>query len=474
MNGLSGLLGSSNQMDSLVDAYKQTQQKKLDELNAKKSLLQTRKSFYSTFKSRIDSLVSEIDKLTRSSAIDKFSAKSITSSDSKIVSASAKGNAILGDNSIKVEKLAKNDVLISNRANLTDAFNESAGNQTFNITIGDKTKEVSVDFDGTETYEQAMKKIVVAINRTSDIEVNASFVKDTNSTGRISLTAKNPGSENKILFSNNSALSKIGLDPDALFSNTNSRVVSTNTQAGYLEDEFVNLDSKFQLNGITITRSTNKIDDVLDGVTLNLLKTQDLDSAPVNLKTEVDSSSVQNFVKGLLTSINDIISNISSNTDIKRNDPAMTSLFQGIKNILLEKFGDSGDGELRYLTEIGIKFDKNGFIAISDEDLFKKELEKDPQKFANMFVGSNGLAKKVDKLIAPYKGSGGLVASRSASLNEQINNSMKKIESTQEKIDFQADALKKQYQNYLKLFYQAQNQSTYLSGFSTDTSGLLI
>jgi flagellar hook-associated protein 2 len=467
---LSTSTNGTSAMDALAESYKNSQQPRINDMTAKRSVLQSRNSFYSTFKSRIDGLVTQIDKFTASSAKDKFLAKAVTSSDSTIVSATAGGSALIGSNSIKVDRLAKNDVLISNRTSLTGAFGEAAGISTFDLSIGETTKQISVTFDGTETNEQAMKKIVTAINRTTDFEVNASFVKDTKSTGRITLNSKKTGADNKISFSQNSALTKLGLDPTTLFSNTSARLVSTDTTAGYREADYSNLDSKFELNGINITRGTNSVKDALDGVTINLLKTQKTEDKAIDITTTVNSASVQSFVKGLLTGINDIISNISNNKDVRKNDTAMSGLLQSFRNVALNKFGDGSADSPQYLVDLGIKFDSSGFLVISDTDLFKKKLEEDPLKVAEMFIGPEGLAKKLDKLVSPFKGKSGLISAKRKSLDSQIENASKRIADTEQKIDTQANALKKQYQSYLQLFYKAQSQSSYLAGFTTTTS----
>ncbi len=472
MNEIFGATGSNTQLDLLVDAYRKTQQTKIDSLNERRTQLQSRDSFYGTLRSRLDSLISQIDKFKASDALSKFQAKAVASTDSSVVTATATGSALLSSSTLKVNQLASNDLLISSRVSLADSFGEVAGTQTFDITVGSSTKQISVTFDGTETNEQAMKKIVQAINGTSEINVSASFVKDTTSTGRLTLASKNSGSENKIVFSSSTALTKLGLDPTALNSSNSVRVASTDTTAGYKTANVDGLDSKFELNGINITRSTNTISDVLEGVTLNLLKVQESGSNPVILSTSVNNSSVENFVKELLTSFNDVISNISNNRDARRNDSSLSGLVQTMKNIALNKFGDTSSGDTKYLTDLGIKFDKSGFLVISDSEQFKKSLIEDPSKVADMFIGANGFAKQLESVITPYAGSTGLVATRKSSLQTQLDTTNKRISETEERVELQANSLKKQYQSYLKLFYQAQNQSTYLSGFADMSSGL--
>lgn len=246
MSDLNSVLSTGqSQTDALIESYKATQQSKVNTLNERKNLLQSRDSFYTTLNSRLNSLVEKIDEFTSKESKNKFLAKSVSSSDSNFVTATAESNALLGSNSLRVERLASNDVLVSDRMTLSTAFGETAGTKSFDITINSTTKQVNVTFDGTETNEQALKKIVNAINNTEDIEVNASYIKDTNSTGRITLSSASTGTDNRIIFSESSVLDKIGLNPDDLQISTQTRTVATDSTAGYKKADYQHLDSKF-------------------------------------------------------------------------------------------------------------------------------------------------------------------------------------------------------------------------------------
>ena len=472
---LNSVLGSEqSQTDLLVESFKSTQQGKITSLNERRNLLQSRQSFYNTFNSRISSLVSQIDKFTADDSNSKFYAKSIESSDSSIVSASANSKAIISENTIKVKQLASNDTLISKRMNLADNFGEDAGTITFDLTAGTNTKQVSVTFDGTETNEQALKKIVQAINNTDDIDINSSYVKDTSISGRISLRAKNTGTDNRITFNDNPILAKLGLVNDDLLANTNTRVLASDSGAGFRIADYEDLNSKIELNGINITRSSNNIDDALEGVTLNILKVQSEADDEIKLNTGYNVKSVEEFVKGLLTAYNDVISNINNNKDIKRNDSAVSGLLQNLRNVPLTKFNEDPEVGFSYLVDVGITFDKSGFLVISDNEKFKKALESNPQKLAELFTAENGFARRTESLIEPFKGSAGLLTVRNNNLKTQIELTNKRIAETENRIEIQAESMRKQYNSYLKLFYDAQNQSTLLNGFmAPDNTGLM-
>lgn len=475
-NTLSSVTSSSGntQLDQLVNAYRSTQQSKIDTLNQKKTDLENKQSFFNTLNTKISALVNEIDKYSSSSILDNFTSRKVTSSDSTVLTATAKGEAALANYSLNVNRIATSDVLISDRKNLSDSFGIEAGTKSFDITINGDTKTVNVTLDGTETNEQALKKIADAINNTEDIEVSGAYIKDTNSTGRLTLTSKDSGGENNIKFSDtDGVLAQLGLDSAALEAGTASRTVSTSTSAGYAKADYNNLDSEISVNGITITRSSNTIDDILQGVTLKLLKPQESDSQPVILSTDVDTAGVKNFINSIVTSYNDLLNFISQRQDVRRSDSSISNLYFTLRDIVTQAINPANSGDPKYLTDIGLKpGTNNGVLAFDsggDTDLLQTALESNPNGVAQLFTASDGFVARLNSAISVFTGSDGLIQSRTKSLSSQIDSTVKRTSNVQATIDTQAEALRKQYTSYLTTLYQAQNQYSLLSTFDTSS-----
>ena len=81
------------------------------------------------------------------------------------------------------------------------------------------------------------------------------------------------------------------------------KVSDTNASPTYAYDatdgaqltQRVALNSAFTVDGISMTRSTNSVDDLFDGFTLDLKKTS---GTPVRISSEVDLTSVTTLVEG--------------------------------------------------------------------------------------------------------------------------------------------------------------------------------
>lgn len=199
--------GLSN-VDMLIQAYRRTRQPAVDALTAKQTTLERRQTFMNTLRSKLEALQSAADVFLQSNAASKFQARSISVSDSSVLKATAADGAVLGSATVKVNRLASSDVLQSAQRSLTSNAGLSAGIASFSIS----GRSYSVTLDGTETYEALINKIVAAINADGDAKVSAALVKDTSTTGRLSLTAKTTGTDGAITFSDpNGVLGALGL-----------------------------------------------------------------------------------------------------------------------------------------------------------------------------------------------------------------------------------------------------------------------
>jgi len=464
--------GNQSQLDLLVEAYKRTQQPKVNDLETRKTQLEARRNFFKGLNSRLNSLINSLDKFTLSNSIDNFKKKTVTSSDSSVITATASTDADLTSYNVKVNQLASKDVLLSNQQTLANNFGLAANTYSFDITIGSNTKTVNVTLDGSETFETGMKKIVNAINNTTEIGVKAAFVKDSTTTGRISITSNESGANNRIQFTDSAILSNIGIDNTTLQPNTTNRTVSTTTNAGFTKADYNQLNSKLIVNNIEIIRSTNTIDDAIDGITFNLLKAQSVNDNEVLLTTEVDTNAVKSFIEPLLKDINELMNFISSNANQRRGDSAINTLWNQLRGIPSGNLNpNGGNNELKFLSDIGIKIDRNSNLSINDINKLKDKLIQSPNEIYNLFAGADGLVIKLNNAIEPFKGESNLIRSRTNSLNNLIDQNIKKTNEIKNRIDIQAESLRKQYLGYMKALNAAQSQYNLLGTFSIDRSG---
>jgi len=459
---------AQTQADLLVEAYKRTQSGKLDQLKERKSNLEKKSSFFSGLRSKINSLMSQIDKFTSASASSFFVTRKVTSSDSSVVSASATGEALLGINTIKVNRLASNDLLISDQMTASNTFSVTGSNLTFII----NGKTVSVTINSGTSNEDALKLIATAINNTTDINATASVVKDTGSTVRLTITAKDTGADNKITFDDNGSgvLNALGfgnVDPNA---SVRTPTQSGNQYAHYKIAAVDELNSEAEINGILVTRSSNSLSDVIQGLTINLLKVQDSNAQPITLTTEVDASAVQNLINPLISSYNEILQYLNNNKNLLKDEPLLRNLISNLRVIPSQAVTSAQNGNPQYLSEIGIKTNSDGTLSISDTSKLTEALKSDYKKVADLFTSSDSFVYKLKNVVGLLSGDTNYITNKTQNVQKQIYEMQKRITDLEAKIEMQAESYKNEYFRSLEAYLKAQAQYT---TFSNSANSLL-
>ncbi|MCG7572158.1 flagellar filament capping protein FliD [Phaeobacter sp. CNT1-3] len=154
-------------------------------------------------------------------------------------------------------------------------------------------------------------------------------------------------------------------------------------------------DAVLEYNGIQVFRSTNRVDDLIDGVELELL---DVTGGPASITTEVDAEDIYARAEVLIAKVNETLDWLDEQTTrgvIEGTEAGVLageSSIEGIKNSLrsylrseIEGFG----GEGSYLSSFGISMQRNGRLAFEEDgqgnNVLKKIIAEDPQSLAALF-----------------------------------------------------------------------------------------
>jgi len=286
MAGIS-FIGSYSGIDrSMIDQLMEAEKMPLVQLSNKKTTITEKQNAWRDINTRLNSLFDKIKTLQSSST---FTSKTAKSTNENIVTMSAGTSATEGTYDIYVKQLATNSRIIGGKVleedqKITDALGKSG---TFTIENADgKSIEIKVDTD--DSLKDIVKKINEGLTTPEDnkagekIGIKASIVD-----GRIVLTDEKAGSRDITL----SAV----VDETA-----NSGEESQETILFQLKlSEFVDEHNKgqqsiFTINGIEVTKDSNAISDVIEGVTINLHKKHDegqYDTVTINLDTEKNHQS---------------------------------------------------------------------------------------------------------------------------------------------------------------------------------------
>ncbi len=134
-------------------------------------------------------------------------------------------------------------------------------------------------------------------------------------------------------------------------------------------------DASFTVNGLTATRSSNTVSDVITGVTLNLLQGGGKSSTiAVNRDTDGIKSKIQSFVAAYNNTLDSI--DVQSSFDPETNASGVLlgdAVAQGIADNLIQavssKIPGVGGGSVSLLADIGLTLNNNGRLQIDDTKL---------------------------------------------------------------------------------------------------------
>lgn len=476
---------------------------KVAPVQSKQAALTSQVSALGTLKSYLSSLNDASTAMAKTDSNSKFLVYSAASSNSDVLAATASSTSVPGTHSIHVDQLAKADVVISSRftsastsidtAEMT-ADEKTAGTATrqFKISIGGSEKAtVGVTLTGgpSDTNSAVLSKIASAINASSDASqyVSASVVAVTPTQSRLVITDLATGSTNAVSLSDvgpGTLLENIGMGAGVISGRTAIPVGMTpddplGTPGGYLiSGDSSQLDSKFNVDGIDIIRTTNNVTDVLAGVTFQLKMQQAATDAPMTLTVGTDKTQVKSNLQQFLNTYNNVIGYIKSQTAIdpktgQRQQFAFDTSVKGIRNSLRSMMSSAVSGLAggsNLLSNIGITAGSDGTLSITDSTKLDTALTANPKTVSDIFNSSQGLAVNLKTYLDPYTKSGGSFDNQSISISNQIKSLSKKITDLNSQIAIQVKIYKDEFAKLEAVYTQANSQLNLLGQILGTTS----
>jgi flagellar hook-associated protein 2 len=471
------------QIQAAADQYGATLTKPINALQDQKTLLSYRSSALNSIRTKMSAMSLSTNAMIGSGGSAKFSVYAVTSSLSNVVTASATTGESVGTHTLLVSQLAKNDMAMSSRFTNTDTSIASAigaATKTFQISVNNVDTPIDVTFDGTETNADALKKIAAAVNaKTTGSGVSASVVGDTPSTSKLVFTSQSTGAANKIGLSDlggGNVLDSIGLTSAVL----SGRGASTSTTAGYSYADSGVLDSKFTLDGIDITRSSNTVTDALPGMTLNLKSVQQSTDTPATLTVGLDKDTIKTNVQDFLNKYNDLISIVRSQTQIDTvartrqilsEDSTYVQLRTSLRSMVTGTVSSVSAGNPSSLFAIGITTDADGKLSITDTDKFNAALSgSSSTAISDLFTSSNGIATQMKARMDNFLNTGGIMDTSTKSINDRTSAIDKKIADYTARNAKQVDRYKLDLANAQTLLSQLSTQTSLASSYLASVS----
>lgn len=478
MAGITGI-GSGMDIDSMVKAISSAERApKESQLKRVEAKTTTQLTSLGQLKGAISNFQSALSTLNSPSS---FLARKASSSDAEVVKATASQSAVAGSYKIDVEKLASSSK-VALAAITDDKTKLNAGTLTVKVG-GAAALDIVID-----SSNNTLAGVRDAINEAgASAGLSATIITDDQGS-RLVLSSSKTGDGNDITVSaadkdateTNQSLSKLAYSgpavaPDVADYADESDPAYLDAKAAYdarVADVSagktlaVAQSAKFTIDGLSVTRDSNSINDVVSGISFELSK-----EGSSNVTISRDEAGVQASVKTFVDAYNTLMTFINTETKVttvNETDAPVTGALVGdssvrslINTIRSELVSPQGDGAIRALADMGITTKKDGTLEM-DATKVGKAISSSFEGVAAYFTGDSGLANRLGARLKPYTDAGGILESRTDALQK-----------TNDKVDKQKEELTKRITALEERLYKQFNAMDTLVAQLTRTSDSL-
>ncbi len=403
--------------NDLISKLIAVQRQPINVLENKKYNYNEKISAYDDILTRLSTLQSAADDLRTSS---NFYTRAVSVSDSTVFEATASSSASTGNYSISVTQLAQAHKITHNTGlSDKDTTTVLASGNTFEFTINGETKTITASSD--LTLEQLASEIN-SQTYTGDVEVEASVIN----TG----TSSSPSY--KLILKSNTVGGDYGItinQDDSILDLTDTEAADSDSDGQYRVELQAAQDAEFTVDGLSVTRSSNTVSDVITGVTLTLKK-----SGSGSLSVTPDGTAIKEKIESFVSAYNDVMSFISTNSAYDTSTHVRGTLTgegtaRSIQSRLRGIVSSSVSGlteDFRLLAQIGITTDTDktdGTLSI-DTSILEDKLASNIDDVANLFAdASEGIAQQMyDYADSVTDSIDGSVTLRKDGLEDMIDN----------------------------------------------------
>lgn len=223
------------------------------------------------------------------------------------------------------------------------------------------------------------------------------------------------------------------------------------------------------INAITITSSSNTIEDFLPGVTLDVLKAQPDES--VQMTVAADRSGLESQIEGFIDNYNQMnkfftdqfdFNEESKSTGVLFGDSSLISLQNDMVNAATDQRFTGGD--FASLAQIGISLNELGDIRIEDRDAFEKALDN-PDDLYKLFNDPEvGVVSKLkDVFDEATTTTTGIIANKEANIQQDLEDLKDKRLQILRFVDKKELLLRQQFADMERTLSALQSQSNQLA-----------
>ncbi len=458
MEGVSWVGSLGYDYKELVQKIIEAERRPILLLQARQSTLDKARTAWTDVKTRLSNLDAKLAALKLDST---FQARKVTSSDAGVVTGTATTAAALGSYSVTVVRLATAHMVYSDAqaAGWTLSASDGNGDGKLSFTLNG----VEVQVANGDTLAAVRDKINAAFQANpSATQLVASVVDN-----QLVLKAAATGKANAIAMT---------ADPDGIL----AAVGVWDATAGAFKHEPVRagdvdahghwlLDAELTVDGLTVTRAKNTVDDVLGGLTLTLVG-----AGSATVTVEQDTQVAVDAVKGFVEQMNSVVDFLKQKTQKGGElfgDPTAARLERTLRSRMSAIV--SGLTTYDSLDDIGVKPSGTGVDAAKDGRYYVDEtkltaaVKADANAVKELFFAAspsvNGVGEMLESDLDLYLLSDGVIPGKEATLKKQRDVLDRQIGRLEELLAQRERRLLDQFRAAERMVAMLQAQGQYLT-----------
>ena len=339
---------SSSDIQTLIEQANTANQLPATTLQNQEKPIQAQISALGAVQSTLSDLQSALSQL---SSVQSLTQRTVSSSASGIVTATANNAASLGTYSLTNVHLAHAETLISSGSASSSG---SLGSGSISIKVGNNTA-VTVNI---ASGSSSLSAIATAVNQ-ANAGVSASVVFD-GASYHLVLTGNSSGTANAFAVTGAGALSGLSYQAGA----------SGASGAGLRETQDAT-NASFSYNGISVTSGSNTISGVISGLTLTLAG-----SGSATVSVSQSTTSLESAAQGVVQALNTVLTTINQETQFTAasgggpllGDVGVEELRQSLLNSVTAQLGvgsAAGASSFNSLSSVGFQITSGGTITLN-------------------------------------------------------------------------------------------------------------
>lgn len=218
-------------------------------------------------------------------------------------------------------------------------------------------------------------------------------------------------------------------------------------------------DAIFSINGVSFTRASNTVNDVIPGLEINLLTSQ----SETVIEITNDTTTTRPLINDLVSSYNALWATFKSLTQSSAT-PSLRGVLNGDQTLasIMRQINDTLNQSNLGIGQMGIEFAKDGTLAVN-ELLYSSLTDLPKQLMAGLQLGGSG-AQSLSAFITGILSDSGTLASRIQSEKSSQTDLSKRKSQLEEKLTLLQSRYTAQYAALDALLFKLNNTSTALKG----------